>query len=78
MRLTGLLGWILPVGGAGRVFKLGPYQGGHGCLLIFFDEKDNIVVGVYIDSEQPVFFSRALSKQFETLLAKLVSRDEQR
>ncbi len=95
------------------VLKLGPYQGGHGCLMIrydkgicgaaarnqqtqivndvrqfdghiaciastqselvipVFDEGQNLLAVLDLDSNQPAFFSQQLFMQLETLLAKL-------
>ena len=100
------------------VLKLGPYQGGHGCLVIpfdkgvcgaaarqrktqivdyvhqfdghiacaastqselvipVFDNGQNLVAVLDIDSDQPAFFSRQLATQLETLLAKLFGPGE--
>ena len=58
------------------VLKLGPYQGGHGCLVISFDKGHNLVAVLDIDSDQPAFLSQALAVQLVTLLAKLFGPDE--
>ena len=46
-------------------------------IIPVFGNGNNLVVVLDIDTNQPAFFSQALSAQFETLFAKLFSRDEQ-
>ena len=45
-------------------------------VIPVFDKGQNLVAVSIIDSDQPMFFSRQLATQLETLLAKLFGPDE--
>ena len=68
-----------------ELLKIGPYQGGHGCLVIPFDRgvcgacartgPDGSLIAVLdIDSDQPDAFTAQDARFMESLMAEVFSR----
>ena len=54
---------------APELLKIGPYQGGHGCLAIpAFDGSEALIAVLDIDSDQPDAFDQADADALQAIL----------